>query len=140
MDYYQAKTGKDFQFIASLFKPENTEFMLTKKADYKKMMKSAQAGLTSHFIATLEGKKIAWFNLSKSSDLDKVSFGMIVDKSQQGKGYGQEIMKIIEKEAKNLGVSTIRLAVFEDNIPAVYIYKKAGFKEIGRLINMEKEL
>lgn len=104
MNYYQAKTEDDFKFIASLFKIENTEFMLTQKADYKKMMKSSQAGLVSHFVVSLKDKNIAWFNIGRSSDLNKVSFGMIVDKAYQGKGYGQKIMKIIENEAKKLGV------------------------------------
>ena len=66
--------------------------------------------------------------------------GMIVDKEHQGQGYAQKIMEIIEKEAKELGAKKIRLNVFEDNIAAVHVYKKAMFKEAGRLINMEKEI
>ncbi|MBU1202980.1 GNAT family N-acetyltransferase [Patescibacteria group bacterium] len=140
MNYYQAKTEGDFKFIASLFSPDHTEYMLTKKVDYKHLMKSGQSEYRHNFIATVDGKKIAWFNLVQSDDLGRVNFGMIVDKVYQGMGYGQQIMEIIENEAKKLGAKKIRLGVFQDNNPAVHIYKKFGFKETGKVINMEKKL
>ncbi len=140
MNYYQAKTEEDFKFIASLFSPDHTEYMLNKKVDYKHLMKSDQSAYIHHFIATVDGKKTAWFNLVQSDDLSRVNFGMIVYKDYQGNGYGQKIIQAIEDEAKKLGAKKIRLGVFQDNNPAVHIYQKAGFKETGRLINMEKEI
>lgn len=140
MNYYKAKTEEDFKFIASLFREDNTQYMLSKKLDYKSLMKANKSEQKHNFITTIKGKKIAWFNLFQSMSGNMVNFGMIVDKDYQGRGYGQKIMKIVEQEAKKLGVKKIRLGVFEDNKAAVHIYKKAGFEETGYLINMEKEI
>ena len=40
MNYYKAKTKEDFKFIASLFRVDNTQYMLNKKVDYKSLMEA----------------------------------------------------------------------------------------------------
>ncbi|SHK07391.1 Protein N-acetyltransferase, RimJ/RimL family [Geosporobacter subterraneus DSM 17957] len=58
----------------------------------------------------------------------------IGNKDYWGKGYGTEAMQLILDFGFNiLNLHSIYLKVFAYNKPAIECYKKAGFKEVGRL-------
>lgn len=60
------------------------------------------------------------------------SFGMFIDKAQQGLGYGKQLLDLTIDAAKQLGCRQIRLSVRMGNHSAYKIYKSRGFKEIER--------
>jgi len=134
LDYYKA-ANKDFKFISSLFKPENTVYYWTKRLtreDIKRLKRR------DNYILTVNKTKIGWFILKKQNDT--CEFGIIIDKPFQNKGYGQQTMEIAQKEAKKMRVKRIKILVFEKNIIARRIYTKAGFKETNYLVEMEKKI
>jgi GNAT superfamily N-acetyltransferase len=45
-----------------------------------------------------------------------------------GKGYGTKMMKVLIDQAKKLGNKRICLSTYQDNYPALALYKKFGFK------------
>lgn len=45
-----------------------------------------------------------------------------------GKGYGTRMMKLLIDYAKKLGSKKICLSTYQDNYPALALYKKFGFK------------
>ncbi|MBQ8325859.1 MAG: GNAT family N-acetyltransferase [Lachnospiraceae bacterium] len=56
---------------------------------------------------------------------------VIVDDSKRGMGYGKEMLKLALKYAfEILKVKKVTLGVFENNMPAYYCYKSAGFKDV----------
>lgn len=58
---------------------------------------------------------------------------IVVDKKYTGNGFGYKMtlaMLYIAKE--QLGLKEVHLEVYSNNIPAIKLYKKSGFKEIGR--------
>lgn len=56
---------------------------------------------------------------------------VIVDSSKRGKGYGREMIALALKYAfEILKVNKVTIGVFENNMPAYYCYKAAGFKDI----------
>lgn len=57
-------------------------------------------------------------------------FGIAPDK--QNKGYGAVLIKEIIRQTVSDGFSAIELSVKPDNLPALKIYKDAGFKEKER--------
>jgi len=58
----------------------------------------------------------------------------IGNKDYWGKGYGVEAIKLIlDFGFSILNLHNIYLKVYEYNKPAIKCYKKAGFKEVGRL-------
>lgn len=63
-----------------------------------------------------------------------IRFGfVIVDDSKRGKGYGKQMLVLASKYAFEIfGAEKITLGVFDNNQPAYYCYKAAGFKENGR--------
>jgi RimJ/RimL family protein N-acetyltransferase len=57
----------------------------------------------------------------------------IGESSGRGKGIGYLAMEHLENEIKLNGLTRIELGVFEFNKQAIRLYKKLGYKEIGRI-------
>ncbi len=56
---------------------------------------------------------------------------VIVDDSRRGMGYGKEMIRLAVKYAfELLKVETVTLGVFDNNMPAYYCYKAAGFQDV----------
>lgn len=140
MKCYQAKTNQDFKFISSLFCKKNTRYNFTKKISPAQVKKISSSPRRKDFILIADRKKIGWFNIVQSIDLKEAKFGIIIDKPFQNKGYGTEAMKFINKEMKKMRVKKIRIQVFENNKAAIRVYRKSGYVEKDRLIDMEKRL
>ncbi|MFA5076759.1 MAG: GNAT family N-acetyltransferase [Patescibacteria group bacterium] len=139
MNYYQAKTDKDFSYIAALFNPQNNQYMWSKQQT-PNQVKQTSGKNRHHYILTLDGKPIGWFNLRWPSDRREALTGMIIDKPYQGKGYGKQAMEFVVAEAKKLRIKKLRLEVFLENKRAINLYQKAGFIITDRLLAMEKKL
>lgn len=58
---------------------------------------------------------------------------IVIDKSFQNKGYGEEALNLLLDYAFNyLNFYNILLTVYSFNIPAIKCYEKVGFKQIGK--------
>lgn len=56
-----------------------------------------------------------------------------VNKNYRGKGIGRLLLdKVLEEIKKNLEVKKIKIEVSESQVAAYQLYKKLGFREIGR--------
>lgn len=77
----------------------------------------------------------------------------IGEASARGKGIGRQALQYLEGEIRAEGLARIELGVFEFNAPALALYRKLGYREIGRIagftywqgqmwqdIRMEKQL
>jgi len=56
-----------------------------------------------------------------------------ISPSHRRKGIAQRLLREIEDIFKEKGVTTLRLEVREDNIAALRLYRKLGYKKIARL-------
>ena len=54
-----------------------------------------------------------------------------VHPSFAGKGVGTALMQFAEAKAKDDGLQTIRLDVYEGNKPAIRLYEKQNFRRVG---------
>ncbi len=62
---------------------------------------------------------------------------VIVDDAKRGMGYGKEMLQLALKYAfEILKVEKVTLGVFDNNMPAYYCYKAAGFKDV----KLDKEI
>ena len=51
----------------------------------------------------------------------------------RGKGIGSIAFSYLEEQIKEHGLKRMELGVFEFNTPAIKLYEKLGYKEIGRI-------
>ncbi len=87
----------------------------------------------------------AFYNFMEDEECAEFGRFIIGDYDFHGKGYGKDALETALRIAfKTLDLKKVNLEVFKDNIPAVSIYKKCGFKHkserktlTGVLIEME---
>jgi ribosomal protein S18 acetylase RimI-like enzyme len=59
---------------------------------------------------------------------------LFVDSEFRGKGIAQMLMHSVEDWARSLpNIKTLMLQVYKENVPAIRLYKKLGFKVIEEL-------
>ena len=58
----------------------------------------------------------------------------------RGKGIGKQVLCLIEKEAKMLGINALHLEVERSNNNAKQLYGKLGFKQNGQRVLLTKVL
>ena len=58
-----------------------------------------------------------------------------VPNAQRRKGIAKQLMREMEKIFKDKGATACNLEVREDNIPALNLYEKLGYKQIAKLKN-----
>lgn len=85
----------------------------------------------SYYIVAKENDDIVGFGgLWKSIDDIHIT-NIVTKKNLRNKGIGNAILNELINQAKNFGYPIITLEVNENNIPAISLYKKFGFKEVG---------
>ena len=68
----------------------------------------------------------------------KEDVGIMVRKEFQGKGIASKALKILEKEASNLGIKKLVALVHPNNVSSEKIFKKNGYSL--KLYKLEKDL
>ncbi len=85
------------------------------------------------FTAFDENEIVGFFTLRNPGVvIDELRMGfVIVDPSQRGRGKGKEMLELGLRYAFDVyGAKKVSLGVFENNEPAYYCYKAAGFKDV----------
>ncbi|MCR5345466.1 MAG: GNAT family N-acetyltransferase [Lachnospiraceae bacterium] len=83
-------------------------------------------------IEKCSGKFIGNIELMDVHD-EEAELGITITASMQDKGYGTEsVPAIVEYGMKELNLKRIFLRVFPDNLRAIHVYEKCGFREYGR--------
>lgn len=74
---------------------------------------------------------IAYMSVYKIMYVDTV----FVDENYRRQGYGRKLVQEMERQAKELGVNTIRLDTF--NWQGTEFYKSLGYEAVGHYANVE---
>jgi ribosomal protein S18 acetylase RimI-like enzyme len=64
--------------------------------------------------------------------------GIVVDEAHRGKGLGSKLMENLLKLAQQENVSEVFLTVLFDNMKAIQLYEKYGFKKVGETVDRWK--
>ncbi len=107
---YTGKWEKDFDDIERIYLNNRGEFL----------------------VGLLDSKIIAMGGLRKMTDEIGEIRRMRVDPTYQRKGYGQMILDVLEKRAKELGYKTLQLNTSAKQVSAQRFYEKNGYREIKR--------
>ena len=100
---------------------------------------NAKAPGTARPFAIYAGEKIVGFCMlaldpEDENPVDRYClWRFMIDKNEQGKGYGQAALHEIIKYFKENGVDRIYLSTAPENELGLHVYHKAGFRETGEM-------
>ena len=62
-----------------------------------------------------------------------------IEKNEVRKGFGKEMLKKLEEEAKKIGIKRLLADISSKNIQSIQFHKKNGFKRCGQFHNVGKK-
>jgi len=88
-----------------------------------------------HFVTEVDGKVVASAEITKRRGHQKHVgvLGIAVKSGYRRFGIATKLIEALLEEAKKHGLKVIILDVYEKNLPALKLYKRMGFKEVGRI-------
>lgn len=95
------------------------------------ILESELKSSNSYYLVAKDNKKIVGFAGIKISLPDSDIMNIVVNKNYRHLKIGSYLLKNLIILANSLNVSSIFLEVNESNFPAISLYKKFNFKEIG---------
>ncbi len=107
---------------------------------------NAKAPGTARPFAIYAGEKLVGFCMLALDPEDEnpadryCLWRFMIDKKEQGKGYGQAALHEIIRYFKENGVETIYLSTAPENELGLHVYHKAGFRETGEMEDGEATL
>jgi ribosomal-protein-alanine N-acetyltransferase len=78
------------------------------------------------------GRRLVGFILSRLAAGEAEILSVAVAASQRGRGLARSLLNLHLRRLAGLGVQAVFLEVGEDNVPALRLYRRAGFHEVGR--------
>jgi len=84
--------------------------------------------------ATLGGK-LAGFIMSRRAADEAEILSVAVTKSCRGRGFARELLQLHLRRLAGSGARAVFLEVDETNMPAIRLYRRAGFQDVGRRPN-----
>ncbi|MBR5452416.1 MAG: ribosomal protein S18-alanine N-acetyltransferase [Clostridia bacterium] len=97
------------------------------------IIEAAQYG-TVFLLAEENGKIVGYLGMKPVLDEGYIS-NVAVTNSARGKGIGSALLQKLDEYAKENGIRTISLEVRPSNAPAIALYEKFGYKQVGRRKN-----
>lgn len=86
-------------------------------------------------VAEVDGKVVANSEVSRKKGSQKHvgELGIAIMNGYRDLGIGTEMMRTLIAWARDMGLELLVLSVFSSNERAFHVYKKAGFREMGRI-------
>ena len=119
----------------SLFDLENIKNILISDFDdfwnYNILKEELESSNSKYIIAkTNDGEIISFAGIKII--LDKADImNIVTKKSWRNQGVGNVLLNSLVSLCKKLNLSSLSLEVSEDNLPAIHLYEKFGFKRVG---------
>ena len=84
------------------------------------------------YVGTVNGRIVAMGGLQKLSEDRAELRRMRVHPDVQRRGLGKQMLSALEQRATELGFQTLNLDTTVDQVPAIQMYSRSGYREIGR--------
>ena len=81
------------------------------------------------------GAHLAGFIMSRRAADEAEILSVAVARARRGRGFARTLLNLHMRRLAGLGVRSMFLEVDEQNAPAVRLYARAGFHEVGRRPN-----
>lgn len=88
-----------------------------------------------YLVARVNGKVVAGASIHPQTDkhVHVASYGVFIHNDYRDVGLGTILTKELIEIARERGLEILQLSVYASNKRAHHVYKKCGFREIGRL-------
>lgn len=83
----------------------------------------------------LSGARLAGFIMSRLAADEAEILSVAVAKDKRGRGIGRDLLALHLRRLAGLSARAVFLEVDQTNAPAIKLYDKAGFREVGRRPN-----
>jgi len=83
------------------------------------------------FAVAEDGEKVCGFAIERHCFDEGEIFNIAVSQDKQGQKIGEKLLSFVLEAAEKRGVNTVFLEVRKSNYPAISLYKKSGFTEMG---------
>ncbi len=141
---YRLQRPEDLVELAKLLKEVSDEEapisarsvdIMSAIANFFKIQQDMKRKKRVSIVAEVNGKIVGNATIKKMNGrLNKVgNIGILIKKEYRNRGIGTNLMKLLLKEAKKIGIEIATLEVVADNKPAIRVYEKMKFKEFGKL-------
>jgi len=80
----------------------------------------------------MDGHALAGFILSRMAAGEAEILSLAVAQRWRGRGLGGRLLELHVRRLAGLGVAAVYLEVEDGNRPAIRLYGRAGFREVGR--------
>ena len=81
------------------------------------------------------GGKLAGFIMTRQAADEAEILSVAVTNARRGRGLARQLLTLHLRRLAGLGARTVFLEVDEHNRPAIRLYDRAGFREVGRRPN-----
>jgi len=94
-----------------------------------------EKGNELHLVAEVGGAVVGSCSLSRRFGCRSHTgdLGIVIKKGFRNVGIGTEMIKTLVEEARRMGLKVLTLGVFATNEMALHVYRKVGFREVGRI-------
>jgi len=83
----------------------------------------------------MRGASLAGFIMSRHASEEAEILSVAVARARRGRGLARNLLNLHLRRLAGLGVRAVFLEVDEQNQPAIRLYARAGFREVGRRPN-----
>jgi len=129
---FRSLTGKDvnelFDLLNSLSE-EAKKFFHPHPFD-KRTLKQIGLSKKDHYFVLTVNKKIIGYSMLRLFGYEIPSYGACIRNGYERQGYGMMLTERTIQKVIELGYKEMILTVHKDNIPAIKLYEKTGFKKI----------
>jgi ribosomal-protein-alanine N-acetyltransferase len=78
------------------------------------------------------GRSLHGFVMSRMAAGEAEILSIAVSRPRRARGLARRMLDLHLRRLAGLGVTVVFLEVEANNIPALHLYKRAGFREVGR--------
>ena len=122
----QEMTSEDLENIKDILISDFDDFW-----NYNILKEELECLNSKYIIAkTNDGEIIGFAGIKVLIDTADI-MNIVVKKSWRNQGVGNLLLNILISLCKDLNLLSLSLEVNEDNLPAIHLYEKFGFKNIG---------
>lgn len=119
------------EFFPAILSAEQIDYMVEKFQSVRAMKEQIGSEGYKYFLLFRGRERVGYIAVRPDKDGRLFLSKLYIKKEHRGKGYAAEVFGFLKKYCRGNGFDSVWLTVNKNNISAVSVYEKRGFKKIG---------